>query len=86
MQQKVNHLSKLISPIFISCIDHHGNNNNTCKTLQCTMLCCVDKHDYSTLEIVYLLLKLLLMSNTYNFLTHSLDGTQIGEMYGQLPI
>ena len=79
MQQKVNHLSKLTSPIFIFCIDHHGNNNNTCKTLQGTMLCCADKHDYSNQEMVYLLLNLLLMSNTYNFVTRSLDGTQRGE-------
>ena len=62
MQQKMNHLSKHISPNFNSSIDHHGNNNNTCNTLQGTVLCCVDKHNYSTQEIVYLLLNLLLMS------------------------
>ena len=52
MQQKVNYLLKLISPIFNSCIYHHGNNNNTCKTLQGTTICCIDKHDYSTQEMV----------------------------------
>ena len=52
MQQMVNHLSKLMITNFNSCIYHHGNNNNTCKTLQGTTLCCVDKHNYSTQEMV----------------------------------
>ena len=46
--------SNVILPIFKSCIDHHGNNNNTYKALQGVILCCVDKHEeYSRNSICY---------------------------------
>ena len=60
--------SNLIIINFESCINHHGNNNTTYKALRGAMLCCVDKHDYSTQETAYLLLHLLLVSCTYNFI------------------
>ena len=60
--------SNLIIINFESCINHHGNNNTIYKALQGAMLCCVDKHDYSTQKTTYLLLHLLLVSCTYDFI------------------
>ena len=66
MQQNVNHLSKLLSPIFSSCVNHHGDkNNNICKGLQDAMLRCVDKKDYSTQETASLLFNVLLVRCTF---------------------
>ena len=50
------------------------------------MLCCVDKHDYSTQKNGISATQSTTDEYTYNLVTHSLDDTQRGEVYHQLPI